>query len=94
MNTEESKIQLNLDIAEKLLEIEDLCRSYHFPQLTRYTLIARDPANDEMIVVVTNEPSDEFESALDAAFKALANEPVRPSLADALRRYGNTDTAQ
>lgn len=81
----EAKASLNLDIAEKLCEVEDLCKSYGLPRLTRFTLIARDPENDEMVVVVTNEPGG-YGPALEAARKQMGRDPVQPTLADALLR--------
>jgi hypothetical protein len=50
-----NKIQsFKLDIAEKLIEIEDRCKAWGLP-ITKLTMIARDPNNDKMLVVLTNE---------------------------------------
>lgn len=43
-----------LDIGVKLVEIEDACKAWGLP-ITKLTLIVRDPDNDKMFVVLTNE---------------------------------------
>ena len=48
--------ELRTQIALKLLEIEEICRYRNAP-VENITLIARNPRNDNMFVVVTNEDS-------------------------------------
>ena len=41
-------------IAVRLVEIEDEMKGWGLP-MSKFTLIARDPNNDKMIIVLTNE---------------------------------------
>lgn len=50
-------------IAQKLCEIEDLCRAYGLVSLTGHTYIGRDPCNPDMTLMVTNEPTEAAVSA-------------------------------
>lgn len=46
---------LHQDIVYRLMQIEDSCGEYGLSALTHFTVIARDPNNDDMCLVVTNE---------------------------------------
>jgi hypothetical protein len=46
---------LRLDIGLKMLEIEDTFRKYGLKTITNLTLVARDPDNDNMYIVLTND---------------------------------------
>ena len=70
MNLEENKQQLTLAIAEHLCQMEDLCKEWNLPNLTS---IARDPKNDKMIIIVTNERGS-YKPALDAALKQVSQD--------------------
>lgn len=59
-------------IAGYLVEIEEECRRLGVP-MSCLTLIARDPTNDEMSVVLTNDPD------LDKACALAANLTARKS---------------
>lgn len=62
MTREDKLIALKNDVASKLDEIEALARSWNLP-LSKLTLIARDPANDKMFIVITNEDAAGLEHA-------------------------------
>lgn len=65
--------QMRIDVGTLLIEIEDIFTAYSLP-LTGITLIARDPANDKMFVLLTNEDEPGLASAL-----ALAGRPAAPT---------------
>lgn len=68
--------ELRLDIAGKLTGIEDLCHNgYGLKALSRFTLVARDPANPKMIVVITNEPGRELQTAFEVALDTQDGQP-------------------
>lgn len=46
--------QMRMDIAELLVQIEDVIKGYGLP-MTGITLVARDPTNDKMILVLSSE---------------------------------------
>lgn len=56
--------EMRMEVAERLIEIEDVFKNYGLP-LTGITLVARDPANDNMIVVLTNEDGAGRKRALE-----------------------------
>ena len=56
--------ELRLDLGALLVEIEDVFKAYGLP-ITGITLVARDPANDNMIVVLTNEDGAGLEYAVN-----------------------------
>lgn len=58
--------EMRLDVGCLLVEIEDVFTNYGLP-LTGITLVARDPANDNMIVVLTNEDGEGRQRALELA---------------------------
>lgn len=62
--------QLHVYLAEKLGEIEDGLSDFGLGAMTRFTLIARDPANDRMSVCLTNEPDEDLTQAFAVATKA------------------------
>lgn len=47
--------ELNYRIAVQLTEIEEMCHEQGLTRLVRFSLIARDPGNDEMCLVITND---------------------------------------
>ena len=47
------------EVADKLVDIEDIAKRYGLPQMNKLTLIVRDPANPGMSVVLSNEGSEE-----------------------------------
>jgi hypothetical protein len=61
------------DIGVKLVEIEDLCQRWGLP-ITKLTLIARDPLNDAMFVVLTNEDRPGLQHAIALALAEDAKE--------------------
>lgn len=58
--------EMRVDVGCFLVEIEDVFKAYGLP-LTGITLVARDPANDNMIVVLTNEDGAGRKRALELA---------------------------
>lgn len=64
---QEALKSLNQHVAMRLVQIEDTCRNYGLPSMTKFTLIARDPDNDNMCVVVTNEDEDGLKDAVRVA---------------------------
>jgi hypothetical protein len=46
---------MKLDVGLKMLEIEDTFRRYGLKTITGLTLVARDPDNDNMYIVLTND---------------------------------------
>ena len=56
--------QMRMDVADLLVEIEYVITNYGLP-LTGITLVARDPANDDMIIVLTNEDGPGRKRALE-----------------------------
>lgn len=58
--------QMRFDVGCLLVEIEDVFKNYGLP-MTGITLVARDPANDNMIVVLTNEDGEGRQRALALA---------------------------
>lgn len=56
--------EMRMEVAELLIGIEDVFKNYGLP-LTGITLVARDPANDDMIVVLTNEDGKGRKRALE-----------------------------
>jgi hypothetical protein len=74
--TDEAMNALRLDIADRLCEIEDLCRDYNVP-MPAITLIARDPALPEMYTVVTSDK--DLAAAARLALRAAAQEAADES---------------
>ena len=62
MDTQSKLESLRTQIALKLIEIENITRERNVP-MENITLIARDPDNDEMFVVVTNETREGLDKA-------------------------------
>lgn len=60
--------EMQLEVEEHLLKIEQVFRQWSLP-LSLTTLIARDPDNDNMIVVLTNEDADGLKKAASLATK-------------------------
>ena len=58
--------QMRFDVGCLLVEIEDVFKNYGLP-MTGITLVARDPANDNMIVVLTHEDGEGRQRALALA---------------------------
>lgn len=63
---------LREEIATALCVIEDTCKSYGLP-MSQITLIARDPDNDNMIILLTNETT---EASLEHAIKLALKQKV------------------
>lgn len=55
-----------IDIGVKLVEIEDRCKAWGL-STTKLTLIARDPDNDKMLIVLTNEDRSGLQHATTLA---------------------------
>jgi hypothetical protein len=70
MSKKEQLESLRLEVATQLCKIERICREYNLTAISRFAVVARDPANDEMIICITNEPGEELRAAFDAAIKA------------------------
>lgn len=49
---------LRHDIAMSLADIEEACESRGLTTMNQLTLLARDPTNDEMSIVVSSEPEN------------------------------------
>lgn len=62
--------QMRMDVGLLLVEIEDEFKRYGLP-ITNITLVARDPANDKMIVVLSNEDAAGRDYALNLALNPL-----------------------
>lgn len=61
---------LRLYIGDRLARIEDMVHDqFGLAAVTRFTLVARDPDNPNLYVVVTNEPDQE---AMAAAAQLIA----------------------
>ena len=60
--------EMQLEVEEHLLKIEQVFRQWSLP-LSLTTLIARDPDNDNMIVVLTNEDAEGLKKATKLATK-------------------------
>lgn len=60
---------LQSELAYLCGEAQTACADYGLPDLTHVTLLLRDPENDDMYIVVTNDDMDEVAriAALDAA---------------------------
>lgn len=56
--------EMRVEVGCLLVEIEDVFASYGLP-LTGITLVARDPSNDNMIIVLTNEDAEGRKRALE-----------------------------
>ena len=69
MILEEKVRRLRQEVAEKCCEIEDICQEWGLSKITAITVIARDPQNENMVIVVTNDEQG-LKSAFDAALKA------------------------
>lgn len=65
---QELMLDMQLDIEEHLGFIEQVFQCYGLP-MSGVTLIARDPADDNMIVVLTNEDLLGLEKACALAIK-------------------------
>jgi hypothetical protein len=63
--------ELRLDIGERLVGIEDLCRERGLKTMTEFTLIARDPDNDNLFVVVTSESLDKLPRVFEVALRTV-----------------------
>ncbi|HEX8090030.1 MAG TPA: hypothetical protein VF762_14310 [Blastocatellia bacterium] len=70
MSKKEQLDSLRHEIASHLCKIERICHEYNLTAISRFTVVARDPANDEMIICITNEPDAELQAAFDGAIKA------------------------
>ena len=61
--TEAEKAQafdyLNRYSATRVRQIQAQCEQYGLKTITKFTLIARDPGNDDMCLVVTNDDLQE-----------------------------------
>lgn len=62
---------MKLVIVDHLLKIEDDLNKMGVP-ISRLTIIARDPSNDEMLVMLTSEPN---EAELVNAFRLASGAP-------------------
>ena len=62
MTNNEVLYEMQLELEMHLLNIQAVFRHYNLP-LTKVTLIARDPGNDRMIVVLGNEDKAGLEKA-------------------------------
>lgn len=67
--------QLRFEISDKLCEIEEICNSYSLP-LTRFSLLARDPSNDEMGILLTNEPDADLSRMAEVMMKRIRGSKV------------------
>ncbi len=70
-NKQQLMQDLKNEIAERCCDIETLARDYSLP-ISKVTVIARDPRNENMYVVVTNENDDGLKAACDLALKPPA----------------------
>lgn len=68
MNKKHLMDQMRIDVAMLLVEAEEIFKSYSLP-ITGITLVARDPTNDNMFVILTNEDEEGKEYALNLALK-------------------------
>lgn len=68
--------ELHCAITTKLMEIGDECYVYGLSALTEFTLIARDPNNDDMCLVVTNEDAEGLQAAVRVALNNAKLETV------------------
>ena len=59
---------LNRYAGMRIVQIEQQCHDHGLTGITNFTLIARDPNNDNMCFVVTNE-DDGLDSAMRVALK-------------------------
>lgn len=59
--------RLHVFIGLRLVQIEDEVRRLGLKAITNYTLIARDPDNGNMCLLVTNEDQDGLRKATDVA---------------------------
>lgn len=70
MTDREKLLELHDAIAVQLNAIQDVCRERGLKKISRCTLCARDPDDDAMIVMLTNEPDDAaVRAAVEAALK-------------------------
>ena len=79
MTEEEKKrafAELHWAISAKLVEIERTCRRHGLPALTQFTVIARDPTNDDMCLVVTSEDEEGLRAAVRVALNNAKLETV------------------
>lgn len=62
---------LHYSIGLRMSQIEESCRNYGLPEITKLTIIARDPNNDNMAIVLTNEDAAGMQQAVDVALKTV-----------------------
>lgn len=67
VSTEGNFAMIRLGVVQHLEEIKNLCSSWGLDGIDKFTLIARDPEKESMILVVTNE--DDMTAAFEAALK-------------------------
>ena len=61
---------LRLQVACRLEGIHELCKEAGLDGLSRFTLIARDPDDDTLCILVTNEPNNEaVQEAVDVCLR-------------------------
>lgn len=63
----EALLSLQRHIELRLVQIEETCVRYGLPGIQRFTLIARDPSNDRMLIVITNEDAEGVKAAASLA---------------------------
>lgn len=67
MTKAEAHESLHRDIVQNLLQIEEACHAHGLTRITKFTVIVRDPDNDNMCLVVTNEDADGLTKATQVA---------------------------
>lgn len=67
--------ELRLYIGDRLVSMEKMIhKEFGLTAITRFTLVARDPSNPNMYVVVTNEPQEAFEKVAGLITEPGAND--------------------
>mgnify|MGYP006921319859 CR=1 FL=1 len=62
MSKREQMLDMQLEIEGCLSSIESVLRRWGLP-MSKLTLIARDPSNDKMTLVITNESQESLQEA-------------------------------
>lgn len=73
-DVDQALASLRQHITMRLVQIEGVCRNYGLPEITNFTLIARDPNNDKMVIVVTNEGAEGVKVATELAVNLSAKQ--------------------
>lgn len=65
---EETKEYIRQEVAARLIEIEDIIKNCGLKEISKLTLLARDPKNEEMYICVSNERKSTTNYIVDAAY--------------------------